>query len=326
MTRLFHPCKKTLILCLWSALPLTYLPANLVFQFQDGLDGYEGTADNRLSGRSSAGNQDQYNRGAATTFQVRNSTYNADGEYIGGSQNFSTSMLRFDDLFGTDPGQVDPDVEILSATLKITATSRTANTAARTIQFGAMMKPFVEGTANGTLEAGSTSMFWQYAPTSLQDPVETIEDGTPWSDYILAGPDSPNNRHYGGPQGHKDFYFEGDYHTSILIFEDGEHPGGTTTVSITEPHLFEVDITPMVIAWQQGDIPNYGIYLFHRGSGATNVIFASSLAEEEGFRPMLEIVAVPEPAAFGAMAGLGLVALYAWQRRRNPVASVVSGR
>jgi len=317
MLKLFVPSLGLLIAFgLSLVLPTSDLHGAVVFQFQEGLEGYEGTADTRLRGRSSSGWEDLQNYGGAPSLVVQQAAYNSTGSFTAGNQNNSTSLIRFDDLFGTGPGQVDPNVEILSATLKLTATTRTANNATRNFRVGALLTPFTEGSSNGSFEAGATTMFWQTSPSVNQNPVETLEDGTPWAFYELAGPESPNQRQYGGPESDVDFHFSGEYHTTVPIFEDGEYTSGTVT--ITEPYLFEIDITPIVLAWQQGTLANHGLHLFHTQSGATNLVFRSSESAFEDQRPMLEIVAVPEPAAFGAATGLGLITLCmirrAWTR------------
>lgn len=266
--------------------------ATMVFQFQDGLDGYEGTADTWMRGRSSSGRQDLMNYGGSTTLSVAQVAHTATGEFRAGNQNIHTSMIRFDDIFGTGPGQVNPDAQILSAILRLTALSRSASSGGQTLRVGALMHPFVEGSSNGEFEPGATSMLWRVSPPSFENPVTSIGDGTPWGLFIPAGPNSPNQRHRGGPVGETDFHFSGDYHASVPVYEDSEQPGGNR--NLPAPYVYEIDITPIAIAWQRGLIPNHGLYLFHTQSGNTRLTFASSnYTDNPAFRPMLEIVAMP---------------------------------
>ncbi len=79
--------------------------------FQNGQDGYAGTADTML--QEAAPSADH----SATT------ELNVDTDDPPGTGNFVQSLLRFDEIVGTDPGQVPPGATVLSAWLALETTN-----------------------------------------------------------------------------------------------------------------------------------------------------------------------------------------------------------
>lgn len=87
----------------WIALPVL---KPKIIAFQQGLDGYAGTVDTEIRGGASVADSEY---SAATIL-------NPDGSDEGGEVH---SLLRFDNMFGTGPGQVPPGKAILAVTLTL---------------------------------------------------------------------------------------------------------------------------------------------------------------------------------------------------------------
>lgn len=105
--------------------------------FQNGVDGYSGTFDMRIS---SSGH---------VYFGPQVTQYQFDGRQSDGSEVDRYGLIRFDDIFGTQPGRIRPGATILSARLEFTTCTEADASAAESggpIGVARLLKPFDENT------------------------------------------------------------------------------------------------------------------------------------------------------------------------------------
>ncbi|WP_442510878.1 VCBS domain-containing protein [Novipirellula sp. SH528] len=101
-----------------------------VVSFQQGVNSYTGTQDTELRQTSPGSNYGSY---TTLPIDLQNS----------GSNTESQAMIRFDDLFGTGPGQIPINAQIVSASLTVEALSGTSGT----ISLYQMLNDWDESTA-----------------------------------------------------------------------------------------------------------------------------------------------------------------------------------
>ena len=98
-----------LLLCLMAV--AVHAEPNVVVTFQEGVDGYTGTADTYLDNDSATPSYNTANYGGFGWLRI--------GKLTAGMQ--QAGMVRFDNIIGNGPGQIPPGVTIVSATLRMTA-------------------------------------------------------------------------------------------------------------------------------------------------------------------------------------------------------------
>lgn len=308
-------------------------------QFQEGLNDYAGTRDTTFRGGSS-GNHSNYtkNYGGSQVLTLRQGQYNSDTKLGGQGLNTHTILINFEDIFGSGPGQINH--EIVEAQLVLTAFA--ANGVTRTLSLGALMKPFVEGDGGsynfdtnaqtGTHVAGASTWWFQYAPEDswdsgvLHTDDETHPDSFPYNPYIeegtLWGNNDPNEE-LRGPRGDIDFFFSDhpDYAVDTVVSFAGSYDTeGPSNQVFDTPVPVTIDVTTILKAWQDGDIPQYGFFLYNDVANAPYYdFFSSEYAGDAELRPMLLVTVVPEPGTvaliFSSALLVGFLALRHVRRR-----------
>ena len=118
----------------------------------DVIDGYTGCSDTYLMGNWGEGGQ---HVGPYLLNSGGSPTMNFSGVPWGGEK--SAGLIRFDDIFGTAEDQVDPDAEILSATLRIHPYAVLCLGDYSYLTFWPMETPWVEGNGTSTKDPGSST-------------------------------------------------------------------------------------------------------------------------------------------------------------------------
>ena len=108
----------SLLLCL--AAGAVHAEPNVVVSFQEGVNGYTGTADTYLDNDSATPSYNTANYGGFGWLRI--------GRLNAGMQ--QAGMVRFDNIIGNGPGQIPPGATIVSATLRMTAFAVKDHTAA----------------------------------------------------------------------------------------------------------------------------------------------------------------------------------------------------
>ncbi len=118
--------------CVLAILLLPVLAPAETVSFQEGVDGYTGTVHCRI-GSTAAG----YRQDGATVEQ-----FAVDGVTDTGADVDYWSLLRFDNIFGSGPGQIPAGATIVSAQLQLTTATVTNAQAPGPVGIARMLKPF----------------------------------------------------------------------------------------------------------------------------------------------------------------------------------------
>jgi hypothetical protein len=245
------------------------------FTFQDGVGGYSGTEDTFIE-NTSAGVVRNY--GANQSIPVGYNTFN-----------IRRALMRFDlTSLSLAPGE---SVSSASITLNLNAAPVSGPEEIGVYEVALANAGWVEGTANGTRQVGSSS--FNYRITESTDPASTT-----W---------------LGGSNGALDGW-----------------PGSTTpmdTATINTGTILGTDFTfnldtALVESWITNSSNNAGvIFSPTAGPANSNNYLASFDASEDGtiaVRPRLEVSIIPEPSAAGLLVGMAALAfaLSGMRRRR----------
>jgi len=96
------PMTQAMLVCSLSFLFAAAAVADVTVTFQQGVNGYSGTVDTQITKKNLGGSY-----GTATTLKTN---------LNGGAINWE-SLLRFENIIGTDPGQIPPGANIKSASI-----------------------------------------------------------------------------------------------------------------------------------------------------------------------------------------------------------------
>ena len=172
----------------------------------------------------------------------------------------SAGLIRFDDIFGTADDQVDPDAEILSATLRIFPTDLNyLGLPFSYLRIWPMETSWVEGDSVNAAEIGAACYNWR-ASRSDGDYGNHPESTWGSDGLIHTGPvkwdydDDPNWPDVDVPT-HPSYRFDYKYYSDPChVLYRGE---------VNE--WWEIDVTDIVEAWRTESIPNWGLYAHNKG-------------------------------------------------------------
>ena len=274
---------KTNALLLTMAAVLVFAGAAMAntLVLQQGQNGYNGCEDTYLRGVSYGHDYSDNNYGGATVL------------YTGANVNFTAfgqsaqALIRFNDLFGDGVNQIPANAVITNATLKMyTYTTSTRQYALRWYQ---MQRDWVEGSSSGTPEAGASCATYRQYPT-------TTSGGDLWgTDGVASTRLGPLGSAVNPPTNDADYY---DYRDPIRV----------ETLPPATADWMDWDITGFMNRWQNGTMPNEGLYSFSM-DGYLSINLCSSEYANASLRPKLEIeYTVPEPMSLSLLA-LGSLAL-----------------
>ena len=221
-----------------------YVPAPGEIVFQDGFDGYDGTADTGLTEGLAPG-YNNANNGAAQSMRISHASYDHDH-----------ALLRFDNIFGQNEGQIpggsglvfDEDVAIISsAKLRLYSYYQhvQSHTDGMKIWVAPMLTDFVEGSSVATAEPGASC---RYARHYRSDGLYAANPADAWG---TAGASTSD-----GPVIYVDYAWDASMRGYINI-ANAEIPGSFGF----DFRLIEIDVTSIVQAWNDGVIPNKGFRL-----------------------------------------------------------------
>lgn len=243
------------------------------FTFQDGVGGYSGTEDTFIVSGSGA----TLNYGANQSIPVGYNTFN-----------IRRALMRFDlSSLSLAPGE---SVASASITLNLNAAPVSGAEEIGVYEVALANVGWVEGTANGTRQVGSSS--FNYRITESTDPASTTWDGG--SNGALEG------------------------------WPGSTTPMDTATVDVGTAlgtdFTFDLDLT-LVESWINNSSTNAGVVFSPTaGPANSNNYLASFDSSEDGtiaFRPSLEVSIIPEPSAAGVLVGLGALAFACVGTRRR---------
>ena len=215
----------------------SYTPDPCEVVFQDGRDGYAGTEDTMMSN-----NGPLYNYGGRTNFEMS-------PDFVGCYEEFS--LLRFNDLFGSGPGQVPlstPEnyVVVTEAKLRLYSYKLIDNVTGDILQLLAspMLTDWAGGSANGSAQEGASCYGYRYYRSGAYSA----------GDYWGTGGVEET-----GPVIYDDFD-----HYAASTLESADGLSGLVGFDGTEGSTFqllEFDVTGTVQAWHAGAATNNGWFL-----------------------------------------------------------------
>jgi hypothetical protein len=252
--------------------------------FRQGVDGYAGCEDTYLN--RSSGNTNYGSTVALGAWSV---------PWASTSMTLTT-LIRFDDIFGSGANQIAATSDIVNAKLTLTAYRRMGTTSTAYIRANRMLTDWQAGTGDGSAAQEGAACHSVRAFRTDGDYAAHPEDT--WG---LAGPTT------NGP----------------VRFTDWDLPGGTDPFASSpingngstqiEPYVMEFDVTFMVRQWLADPSKNYGLVLFASGTW-DGALFHSSQAAAVTDRPLLTVEYVPEPGTM-SLIGIGIAGLGLRRRR-----------
>ena len=236
-----------------------YAPDPCAPIFQDGCNGYDGTADVGLTEDIAPGYSNA-NNGAAQSMRISN----ADGDH-------DHALIRFDDIFGDGQGQIPPGggTMIARATLRLTSFCQHVEGHADTMRMvvAPMLTDFVECSSIAAAQAGASC---RNARHYRSDGNYAANPGDAWgtAGVVTNGPVA-----------------DIDYDTGVQACRDllnMELPG----VFGQDFRAVAIDVTGIVQAWTDGSIPNKGLRLTAEDPCDYWDVYTSDYAVSS-YRPML---------------------------------------
>lgn len=137
------------------------------FSFTQGVNGYTGLRDTEIRSDWEDDQEPIWNFGSAPTILL---DFNSDTD-------FKAALIQFDDIFGTDAGQIPPGTQVTSAILRITCVN-----AGDPIYVEELLKPFDENTV--TYENWVEDGVFPQVEVEIGDVVAEISSGTIAHSYV----------------------------------------------------------------------------------------------------------------------------------------------
>ncbi len=274
--KVLHP---TPISALALALLAPLASVEAVTIFQDGVNGYTGTADTNIfdsmATKNFGGNDQMYTR------------YNSNSSGSAGydmAREGRNVLLRFDDLDAELSGQT---VTSASITLTFSTVAVGGGGDANAVLFAyELLKPWNEG--SGTGSSGTTGT------ASWNDSV----DATPWQ---AAGAKGSEDRNL------------------TPIFTTSEfNIGGEGRIVVGDTIVLELD-TDLVQSWIDSPSENYGLLISVATENQYRYPVLGFYSSEYGTvsdRPVLSVTTIPEPAQFGTLAAVLALLVLVRNRRK----------